>query len=223
MAMETKILEVKNSEETRVIEYWSQFGWQLKSSQRIYNKDSHIERRGDDIVNVTETVDFTKIILERDKSNPNYDTIVKLEDEYMRKSKSLPTERPKVGTSYSSMEEWARGTNPDVRNKKQRLISTVITLVGIALSVILLLLDAGILFTIPLIVGLIVAGVVKKKDKKSMLNQTLEGSYPEGVSMLENFYNNYQKAHSDELEAAARYDADVSRLNEILRTLKKLV
>ena len=47
MAMEIKTLSVKNSEEQRTIEFWSQFGRVLKSSQRVYNKDSHIETRGD--------------------------------------------------------------------------------------------------------------------------------------------------------------------------------
>lgn len=40
--MEIKTLDVKNSEEQSTIEFWSQFGWVLKSSQRVYNKDSHL-------------------------------------------------------------------------------------------------------------------------------------------------------------------------------------
>ncbi len=82
MAMEIKTLDVKNSEEAATIEFWQQFGWVLKSSQRVYSKDSHLETRGDSTYSVTETVDFTKLVFERDKNGPHYAEIVSLENEY---------------------------------------------------------------------------------------------------------------------------------------------
>ena len=99
MAMEIKTLEIKNSEEQSTIEFWTQFGWQLKSSQRVYNKDSHLESRGDSTYSVTETVDFTKLVFERDKNGPNYSKIVELEKEYFSKAATL-SNKPTVSVTY---------------------------------------------------------------------------------------------------------------------------
>lgn len=41
--MEYKTRDVNNEDEASTIEFWSRFGWTLKSSQRVYNKDTHLE------------------------------------------------------------------------------------------------------------------------------------------------------------------------------------
>lgn len=44
--MEYKTRDVNNEDEASTIEFWSRFGWTLKSSQRVYNKDTHLESSG---------------------------------------------------------------------------------------------------------------------------------------------------------------------------------
>lgn len=225
MAMEVKMLEVKNSEEESTIQFWSQFGWQLKSSQRIFNKDSHLERRGDEVYSVTETVDFTKLILERDKSNPNYAKIVELEREYISKLSALPDSKPSAGAAYDSMEEWARATKPDIRNGFQKALFFLMLIGGIALVAFLEQ------FNSPVTIALQVAGIVmivlsfitKSIFKKSMLNKALSGDYPEGVVALKVGFDAYEKRHASELASIREYESSVERLENILAELEKLI
>ncbi len=84
MVMEYKTVNVSNNLEDKTISTHTHFGWSLKSSQRVFNQDSHNEysslANGNVYVEtVTETVDFTKLVFERDKNMPNYDRIVRLE------------------------------------------------------------------------------------------------------------------------------------------------
>lgn len=80
--IETKSITVHPNNENAQIELWSKFGWQLKSSQEIYSKDSHLERRGDKIYNVTQTTNYVKLVFQRDTEMKNYDELKKLESEY---------------------------------------------------------------------------------------------------------------------------------------------
>lgn len=123
MAMEIKTLEIKNSEEQETIEFWAQFGWQLKSSQRIYNKDSHLEQRGNSTYSVTETIDFTTLVFERDKNGPNYSTIARLEREYF----SIDPGTCPHSEAIDSINIWAQKAQKakkDLRPGKQHKIIT---------------------------------------------------------------------------------------------------
>ena len=153
MAMEIKTLEIKNSEEQSTIEFWTQFGWQLKSSQRVYNKNSHLESRGDSTYSVTETVDFNKLVFERDKNGPNYSKIVELEKEYFSKAATL-SNKPTVSVTYDSLEKWARATKQDVRNGVQKALFYIMLIGGIALVALLEV------FNSPITMALQVAGIV---------------------------------------------------------------
>lgn len=225
MAMEVKMLEVKNSEEQSTIEFWAQFGWQLKSSQRIYNKDSHLEQRGDSVYSVTETVDFTKLILERDKCNPNYSKITRLESEYLYKLQNLPSERPSAGKTYTEMESWASSTKPDVRSKMQKVLFFLLLFGGIAL--LLLLEPFNSTFTIALqvvgIVMMIAAFVTRSIFKKSMLKKALNGEYPAGVDELNSGFEAYKLKNADELKKVREYDDTISRMRKIIIELQDLI
>lgn len=225
MAMEIKTLEVKNSEEQSTIEFWAQFGWQLKSSQRIYNKDSHLERRGDNVVSVTETVDFTKIVLERDKSGPNYEKIAALEKEYFSLKASLPAVKPTLDKTYESLEEWAKATKPDVRNKGQKTAFLVMLIGGIALVALLEIFNSPVTMAIQAlgIVSIVLSFITKSKFKKSMLNKTLEGNNPEGMEVLKKGYEEYNKAQAKNLERVNDYLYSVKRMNGIIDELKELI
>ena len=225
MAMEVKVLEIENSKEESTIQFWSQFGWQLKSSQRVYNKDSHMEQRGDSVYSVTETVDFTKLVLERDKSNPNYSRIVKLEEEYLNKLSNLPDNKPSAGSAYDSMENWARATKPDVRTGFQKALFFILLIGGIALAVLfeMSLSSFSIVMQIIGFIMIILSFVTKSKFKKSMLAQALSGNYSEGNEKLKSGFAAYERLHADQLEAVRKYDSTVSRMNDILEELEGII
>jgi hypothetical protein len=81
-AKEIKSISVAPVAEEDTINEWQSFGWELKSSQEIKNKDSHLERRGDDLVSVTETEHYVKLTFERDPARQNYAELVSLQREY---------------------------------------------------------------------------------------------------------------------------------------------
>ena len=80
--LETKTLTVKPEYEESIIETYASFAWELKSSQEIKNTDSHLERRGDEIYNVTETEHYVKLVFNRDTKMEHYDRIKELENTY---------------------------------------------------------------------------------------------------------------------------------------------
>ena len=111
MALEVKNLNVDSDEEDAVIERYTSFGWTLKSCQRVYNKNSHLESYGAGNMVVTETVDYTKLIFERDTSMPHYAKLVSVENEYDEQADLLPD----YSYDYSSkisLADWARKECP---------------------------------------------------------------------------------------------------------------
>jgi len=103
MGKETKFIEVNPSSVERTIEKWGWFGWEIMGApQEIYNKDSHLEGRGDSIYNVTETTHYVKITFQREKTMPNYDELCKLEHEFDNPPKrlSLPAKPKRFGVIF---------------------------------------------------------------------------------------------------------------------------
>lgn len=80
--LESKSLSVSPSMEHEAIETYQKFGWELKSSQEIFNKDSHQEQHGDSIYSVTETTNYVKLVFQRDKDMPYYNEVCEIEDKY---------------------------------------------------------------------------------------------------------------------------------------------
>lgn len=90
--LETKTLTVSPDAEQSTIELYASFAWNLKSSQEIKTKDSHLERHGDDIVSVTETEHYIKLVFDRDTKRENYDRIKELEATYF----DIMSQRPEL-------------------------------------------------------------------------------------------------------------------------------
>lgn len=86
---ETKTLKVHPNDEQPTIDLMQRFHWSLLSSQHVKTKDSHIERRGDDLYSVTETEHYVNLVFTRDIDIANYHQICALESEYF----SLKTEQ----------------------------------------------------------------------------------------------------------------------------------
>jgi hypothetical protein len=79
---ETKSIEVAPGEVDKTTELWESFGWELKNKQTIKTKDSHQERRGDTIYNVTESEHYVELMFQRDTGMNNYEELVALEEKY---------------------------------------------------------------------------------------------------------------------------------------------
>jgi hypothetical protein len=79
---ETKSVSVSLSQENVEIAIWSDFGWEVQSSQEIFNQNSGLERRGDTIYNVTTTTNYVKLVFQRDDSISNYSQIKQKEAEF---------------------------------------------------------------------------------------------------------------------------------------------
>lgn len=90
--LETKSISVNPDAEQSTIELWDKFGWSLISSQEIFNRDSHLERDGDRIVNVTETTNYVKLVFQRDKDMPYYNEVTDLERNFHALVKQEPKE-----------------------------------------------------------------------------------------------------------------------------------
>ena len=83
MAKEFKTLNVAPGGENAAIEFWQHFGWELMGApQEIYNKDSHLEKDGDNINSVTETTHYIKLSFQRDTAMNHYSELASLQKEY---------------------------------------------------------------------------------------------------------------------------------------------
>ena len=82
--MESKSVTAAPSEEQDIIEKHELFGWELKSSQEVLSRDSHLENRGDDLYNVTTTQNYVKLVFQRDAESPIAAKARSVEDEYWR-------------------------------------------------------------------------------------------------------------------------------------------
>lgn len=131
MAKEIKSLDVENDAEEFYIDIFQKFGWELKSSQRIFNQSttpvSAISYKGyTHIESETETVDFTKLVFEREKKIPNYDRLVELENEFWKLSEVVAVDRPNLPPHATTMAGWANYTEPELRTKVERRLPHIL-------------------------------------------------------------------------------------------------
>lgn len=84
MAMkEIKTFEVEPGTEEATIQLWQTFGWELVGApQEIYNRDSHLERKSNDMYSVTTTTHYIKLTFERDPKREHYNELKSLEEQY---------------------------------------------------------------------------------------------------------------------------------------------
>ena len=100
---ESKTVDMPAGSEDQVASLLQDFGWQIQSSQRIYNKDSHLERDlAGDLISVTETTDFVRVVFQRDQNMVNYPKLKQLYEEYEENA-------PESSWNYLS-------TSPDIQD-----------------------------------------------------------------------------------------------------------
>ena len=114
MAIEIKSVDVSNSQEEAYINIYQSFGWELKSSQRVFNRDSRLTSEGDKLYSETTTTDFTKLVFEREKKIPNYDEITELEKEFWILS---DVDKPEMAKPTGTVREWGKRTSPKLRKE----------------------------------------------------------------------------------------------------------
>jgi hypothetical protein len=127
MSIEVKTVDVVNSAENQTIRIYQRFGWNFKSSQRIYNKNTSLEDRDGDLYAVTETVNYTKLVFERDTNMNNYQRLRELEIKYHGLNRSLP-DTPPLYSSDVTMDEWGRSAKPDVSGALGRVLTILATI-----------------------------------------------------------------------------------------------
>ncbi len=92
--IETVSKQVHPDSEQATIDLMTTFGWILQSSQEINTKDSHLEKRGNDLYSVTETQNYVKLVFTRDNKMENYAEVSQLEREYNNILDSKPVAPP---------------------------------------------------------------------------------------------------------------------------------
>ncbi len=129
MAFEMRTVDVVNEREEYIVNLYLSFGWTLKSSQRVYCKDTYPEfsqgTNGDLYVrNITNIVDYTKLVFERDKNLPNYHQIVALENRAHALLAEAEGFQKEVDKNWEIL--WDRYKKFDVRKTSKRLTNNLI-------------------------------------------------------------------------------------------------
>ena len=125
MALEYKSIDVNNEDEEKFIQVFQAFGWKLKSSQRVFHQSTTptaaISYENYTYVHSeTETVDFTKLVFERNKSIENYWELVELEQEFFDLNQEVAGGKPYIPPHATTAEAWARHFEPDLRTPSER-------------------------------------------------------------------------------------------------------
>lgn len=101
--IEKRSVTCKPIDENDTIAKYEKFGWTLDSSQEVFNKDSHVEGRGNVNYSVTETVNYVKLVFSRDKDMNYYERITMLEQQYDSITEQYPS---KVGSVFATVFGW---------------------------------------------------------------------------------------------------------------------
>ena len=240
MSLEIKNLNVENEEEEKIITVFQGFGWKLKSSQRIFNQTS-VARGAVSYQNLTyihsenETVDFTKLVFERDTEMPNYDEIVELEEEFWRLSDICPSSRP-VDPELMGFEDWVKKTKPSVfsASKKNTIIFGFYVICGILFGLLVYFLgnlSGDIPASLPalflsIIISLLIVPVhlFVSRGLFALFNcQWLKRIDLHANNFLRLQYSKYSESTRVLKEAASSYDNMVDTMRRLLRKSKKLL
>lgn len=238
MSLEIKSVNVENEEEENVITIFQSFGWKLKSSQRIFNQTS--SPRGaisyenlTYIHSETETVDFTKLVFERDTNMPNYDEIVELEEEFWELSSECPSDRPPA-PDLMDFKEWVKKTKPIAFPKAKKIKLSILfycafpilMTIGFILSVSTGGYDStdiimAILLPFPLTCLFIPPNLVISKFgvylcNSKILKQNFNNMNPTYYEELQSQYSQYVDTTKSLQEAAISYDNTVTAMRRLL-------
>ncbi|MBE6610306.1 MAG: hypothetical protein E7634_06525 [Ruminococcaceae bacterium] len=223
MAIEVKSVDVKNEYESESIRLHQDFGWTFKSSQRVFNQNTRLENRNDGTHAVTETVDFTKLVFERDTNMKNYDALKRLDEEYFTKVEYLASRgRPKY-TSSISIEDWAKQEKPDCSTDSIFSWAIALTLVSTVAFIVIEMISFGtnlwksMGWLLPAgFIGFIFYKIANPIAKTVALNKALKNIQPYR-QRLEGWYNKMREDAEDFEKAMAR----VEQIREEVAAIEK--
>lgn len=79
---ESYSIQVHPNDEQNQINLMQQFHWSLLNSQEIKTVDNHLERRGDEIYQVTNSEHYVKLTFSRELDLPNLNEVKRLEKQF---------------------------------------------------------------------------------------------------------------------------------------------
>lgn len=146
MAKEVRSIDVANDAEEFYINAYRRFGWELVSSQRVYNQDTTpvgaITYKGEHtdytyVRTETYTTDFTKLLFERERKMAHYAELVELEDEFWENCAVVSKGRPSQPPNITNIKRYANWQAPDIRTKAEKRIPHI--MFGVLMAVIFFL------------------------------------------------------------------------------------
>ena len=222
---EIKSLDVASNEETVWIELYQNFGWTYKSSQRVFAKDTHLERRDYSVVQVTETTDFTKIVFERDQDTKNYPQLVSLEQEFYALTSRIPDQPPRYYDKCATLEEWASAAKPVLLKTGMGIITVLFTVILFGLLVgydalinqVQITLSSALMMLFPsLIVSVIIAYIYDSIRSRAALREALSNPNSKYRAELDRKYLQLLNEIDD-------YNTLVERREQVFNTATMLV
>lgn len=79
---ETRILKVSEGAEQAETEVWQDFGWSLIGTQAVNIVDNHLERKGDEVYQITNRQSYVRVTFKRNTNMPEYLKIKEYESQY---------------------------------------------------------------------------------------------------------------------------------------------
>lgn len=217
MAIEIKTTQCKPADEEETIRLYQDFGWTFKSSQQVYNKDSHLENQDGQTYSVTETISYVKLVFERDSKMPHYEDFQSMWNRYCELVDALPS-KPKYPASMT-IEEWTKKTSPDIRLSTAGAWWGALFWGAAVLGVVLAIVVTPAFLTLcePAVIGGIIYAVVYHNVSRSKaLKKALANTDPALRAKLESLY---QPQH----DLAVLYEESLLEMKNLRRQAAALV
>ena len=140
MAFEYQQMDVTNESVSMITGWMSQFGWNLKNSQRVFSRSSRpigaiTYQNFTYIQTETEVEDFTELLFERDLDMTFYDEVLELEQEanylmeYHTEARPLPCPPPK------SYDEWYKINKPSPFGLGTQILIAIISAIVLGVTI----------------------------------------------------------------------------------------
>lgn len=235
MALEYQKLEVASEEMDKWVEWMSRFGWNLKSSQRVFNRSSR-PTGAISYENLTyihsemQVVDFTELLFERDKNMDNYYEICEFEQEALTLLEYCTERRPIEPPIKKSYEEWFNDEKPYPFKIGETIIRVILTTVILSIVLVIAMSPLartfedrfvvvlyGLLPIIPISIFITkITGLITRILTKNSKNSKYYKKY-------QSEYQMYSNANDIQRQKVVMYDRAQERLPEIMSEVQYLL
>ena len=242
MSLEVKTFDVAPNEEQTLLNIMYSFGWTLKSSQRVFNRNTRptgaVSFEGVTFIHSeTETDEFTNLTFERETNIPHYRKIVELEDEFWELLPYMSEKRPLPPPPKMSFQQWVGVNNPKVLTFREKFIPLTISLTAFTIANYLIIneqwrsmgftdlnsddiqLNLFIAFGIAIPLALIVNSILSSIRNAA----ALKNPKSKGYAIAHSQYSSYEENYAVQANAPAMYDHAQLRVREIVAESKYLL